>query len=58
MQLALAFVTSRPFLTSNIIGATTLAQLEENLGSADIALSEEALEAIESIHGQYTVPCP
>ena len=58
VQLALAFVTGHPFLTSNIIGATTLAQLDENLGSADITLSDDVLDAIEAIHRQYTIPCP
>ena len=57
-QLALTFVTRQPFLTSNIIGATTLAQLDENLGSAEITLSNEVLEAVEAIHRQHTIPCP
>lgn len=58
VQLALAFVTSRPFVTSNIIGATSLAQLEENLASRSLTLSAELLEAIETIQRQYTYPCP
>lgn len=57
-QMALAYVNSRPFLTSNIIGATSLDQLEENIGSADITLSDEVLDGIESIHQQYPNPCP
>lgn len=57
-QMALAYVTSRPFLTSNIIGATTMEQLEHNLASAEIELSAEVIEGIESIHAQYTYPCP
>ncbi len=57
-QMALAFVTSRPFVTSNIIGATTLKQLDENLGSTDITLSPDVLEGLESIHKQYTYPSP
>jgi aryl-alcohol dehydrogenase-like predicted oxidoreductase len=36
-QLSLAFVTDRPFVTSNIIGATTMAQLQENIATADIS---------------------
>jgi aryl-alcohol dehydrogenase-like predicted oxidoreductase len=57
-QMALAFVTSRPFLTANIIGATSLEQLNENLGSADLELSEEVVEAIEALHRRHSNPCP
>jgi len=57
-QMALAYVTSRPFLTSNIIGATTLAQLQENIGSTALNLSDELLDAMETIHTQFTYPCP
>jgi aryl-alcohol dehydrogenase-like predicted oxidoreductase len=56
--MALAYVTSRPFLTSNIIGATTMEQLEHNLASADLKLSDEVLAEIEAIHHNYTYPCP
>jgi len=49
-QLALAFVNDRPFMTSNIIGATDLDQLKENIGTASISLSDEILEEINSIH--------
>lgn len=57
-QMALAFVNSRPFLTSNIIGATTMEQLESNIASADITLSAEVLEGIEAIHGDIPNPAP
>ena len=57
-QMALAYVNSRPFLTANIIGATTLEQLETNLGSADLALSQEVLDGIEAIHRSQPNPCP
>lgn len=57
-QMALAFVTSRQFLTSNIIGATTLEQLEVNVASADLTLSKDVLREIEAIHAQYTIPAP
>jgi aryl-alcohol dehydrogenase-like predicted oxidoreductase len=56
--LALAFVNSRPFLTSNIIGATSLEQLGENIDAAEIRLGDEVLAAIESIHEAYPNPCP
>ena len=57
-RMALAYVHSRPFLTSTIIGATDLAQLESNLASIDLQLSEEVLEAIEAIHTRIPNPCP
>ena len=57
-QMALAYVSSRPFLTSNIIGATSMEQLKTNLISSELELSEELLEGIEKIHGLYTNPCP
>ena len=57
-QLALAFVNSREFVTSNIIGATTMEQLQENIGSAEVRLSPDLLEAIEAIHNEFTYPCP
>lgn len=57
-QLALAYVTSRPFLTSNIIGATTLEQLQSNLGSVEVKLTEELLQGIEAIHVQQPNPAP
>jgi aryl-alcohol dehydrogenase-like predicted oxidoreductase len=57
-QMALAYVTSRPFVTSNIIGATTLAQLDENIGSIHTPLSKEVLQAIEAIHIQQPNPAP
>lgn len=57
-QMALAYVTSRPFVTSNIIGATTEEQLQSNLASIDIELSEEVLEGIEAIHREQPNPAP
>lgn len=56
--LALAFVNSRPFVASNIIGATTMAQLEECLASAEVTLSDEALAKIDAIHQLHMNPCP
>ncbi|WP_425928278.1 NADP(H)-dependent aldo-keto reductase [Pseudomonas sp. NyZ201] len=57
-QLALAYVTSRPFVTSNIIGATTLEQLHSNLASVEVKLTEELLQGIEAIHVQQPNPAP
>lgn len=57
-QMALAFVNSRPFVTSNIIGATSIEQLQSNIDSANLTLSDEVLEAIEKVHNQYPNPSP
>ena len=57
-QLALAFVRSRWFVTSTILGATTLAQLEENLRSIELVLTPELLAGIEKIHARYPNPAP
>ena len=58
VQLAQAFVNSRPFVTSNIIGATTMDQLKENIGSMNIKLNEEILEKINIIHNNNPNPAP
>jgi len=57
-QMSLAFVNSRPFMTSNIIGATTMEQLKENIGTADIDLSDEIIEKINLIHSNNPNPTP
>ncbi|RKT43799.1 NADP(H)-dependent aldo-keto reductase [Thiocapsa rosea] len=57
-QMALAWVTSRPFVTSNIIGATTPEQLETNLASADLTLPDEVIAQIEAIHTRQPNPAP
>jgi aryl-alcohol dehydrogenase-like predicted oxidoreductase len=57
-QMALAYVNTREFLTSNIIGATTLEQLRSNIASIDVALPDEVLKGIEAIHQQNPNPCP
>lgn len=57
-QMALAFVNTRPFLTSNIIGATSMKQLEENIASIHIELSDEVLQGIEAVHNEFPNPAP
>lgn len=57
-QLALAYVNSRSFLTSTIIGATVMAELEEDILSINIKLDTGLLEAIEGIHSSHPNPCP
>ena len=58
VQLAHAFVNSRPFITSNIIGATTMEQLKENIGSINVSLTEEMMEKINLIHNNNPNPSP
>lgn len=57
-QMALAFVNSRPFLGSNIIGATSLEQLKANIDSANISLSQSVLQDIQRVHQSFPNPCP
>lgn len=58
VRMALAFVNSRPFVTSNIIGATTLEQLKENIDSIQVRLPQEVLAELEAIHIRYPNPSP
>lgn len=57
-DLSLAFVNDRSFVTSNIIGATTMDQLKENIASHKVKLSKEILKAIEYIHENIPNPAP
>lgn len=57
-QLAIAFVLSRPFVTSCIIGATSMAQLVTDIGSQSLKLSPELLKAIDAIHHSQPNPAP
>lgn len=57
-QLALAFVNQRPFVTSNIIGATNVAQLEENINSINVDLNEALLKQINEVHNAIPNPAP
>lgn len=56
--MALAFVARQPFVTSSIIGASSMAQLEADMGCLDVTLSAELLAGLEDIHKRYTYPCP
>lgn len=55
-QMALAFVNQQPFVTSNIIGATNLEQLKENIDSINITLNEDVLQQINEVHAQIPNP--
>jgi aryl-alcohol dehydrogenase-like predicted oxidoreductase len=56
--MALAFVNTRPFVTSTIIGATTMEQLKENIDSIDVKLSDGLLKGINAIHNEIPNPSP
>tara|TARA_B100001540_G_scaffold195293_1_gene172049 strand:+ start:2400 stop:3440 length:1041 start_codon:yes stop_codon:yes gene_type:complete len=58
VQLSLAFVNSRDFVTSNIIGATTIRQLKENIDSINISLKKEIVDDINLIHESIPNPAP
>jgi aryl-alcohol dehydrogenase-like predicted oxidoreductase len=55
-QMALAFCLTRPFMTSVIIGATTMEQLKADIGAAEVILSEEAMYDIAKVYRQYPMP--
>ena len=57
-QMALAFVTSRSFVTSNIIGATTMAQLKTDIASVNVTIPPELEARINDIHQVHCNPCP
>ena len=57
-QLALAFVAQQPFVTSSIIGATTMEQLKENIDTIEVTLSNEILKAIDEVQAVIPDPAP
>jgi len=57
-QMALAYVNSRPFVTSNIIGATSMAQLKTDIASIDVTITRELEKRIDAIHVAHCNPCP
>ncbi|MGJ0506405.1 MAG: aldo/keto reductase [Methylocystis sp.] len=57
-QLAIAFVTSRPFVTANIIGATSMAQLKTDLDSLNVTITPEIEQRIDEIHQRHSNPAP
>jgi aryl-alcohol dehydrogenase-like predicted oxidoreductase len=56
--MAIAYVNSRPFVTSSIIGATTMEQLKENIESIDVKLDDETINEINLIHHNFPNPAP
>ncbi|NET11564.1 MAG: NADP(H)-dependent aldo-keto reductase, partial [Okeania sp. SIO1H6] len=52
------YVSSRWFVASTIIGATTMEQLKENISSVEINLTEEIIDEINAVHAKYPNPTP
>ncbi len=57
-ELSLAFIAQQPFVTSTIIGATSLKQLKENIDTIQITLSDEILKAIDEVQAVIPDPAP
>lgn len=57
-QMALAFVNQQMFVASNIIGATSVGQLSENIASTNVVLSNDVLAELDRLHQIHTIPCP
>jgi len=57
-QMAVQFVTTRPFVTSNLIGATSMEQLRTDLGSVEVRWTDELERAVNDIHLDNPNPCP
>lgn len=57
-QMAIAFCLRQPFMTSAIIGATSMEQLKINIAAASVKLSDDVIEAIETVHRKSPDPCP
>ncbi len=57
-QMSLAFVNTQPFVTSTIIGATNMEQLKENIGSIEVVLTQELLDAIDVVQSQIPNSSP
>lgn len=55
-QMAIAFCNQRPFVTSSIIGATSIEHLSINLGAADIRLGDEVLADIHAVYCRHPMP--
>lgn len=57
-EMSLAFIRQQQFVSSTIIGATTLEQLEENINTINVVLSDEILMEIEKVQSLIPDPAP
>jgi len=56
--MAIAFVLRQPFVTSALVGATSLEQLANAIDAEDLQLSDEVMAEIEAVHVDHPNPCP
>jgi len=56
--MALAYVNSRTFVAATIIGATDIQQLQSNIASSELCLTDDVVSAIEAVHKQIPNPAP
>ena len=56
--MALAYVNTRRFVSSTLIGATTMQQLTTNIGSIEVSLSDDVVRDIDAVHKGQSNPCP
>ena len=57
-QMALAYLRTKPFVTSTIIGATSMPQLIENVASIELSLEDAVIEQLEAVHKRFPNPAP
>jgi len=57
-QMSLAWINARPHVASNLVGATTMEQLRDDIASADLELPGDVRQAIDRVHERYPNPCP
>lgn len=57
-QMAISFCNRQPFLTSTIIGATTMEQLKSNIAAKDVKLNDDVVNDINAVHALISNPCP
>ena len=57
-QMSLAWINQRHHVASNLIGATSMDQLKENIASVEVSLPGEVRKAIDTVHYRFPNPCP
>ncbi|NBB83413.1 MAG: aldo/keto reductase, partial [Alphaproteobacteria bacterium] len=57
-RMAVAFTLAQPFLTSSLVGATSMDQLDNALAAADLTLDDAVLAELEAVHVDQHNPCP
>ncbi len=57
-KMAIAFTLAQPFLTSSIVGATSMEQLKVNIDAAELRPSPELLAELDQVNERFPDPCP